>query len=152
MSPRGVHALHAVLGVVVVLFGAWVTRRGAPTIFEVNVFRLVNQLPPAFAAPLLGVMQFGALPAVGLFAAVAVVGRRHRLARYLTLGGGGAWLVAKILQVVVDQEPPDIVLRHVSLHGSVAPGLAFPSTHVAVAAALATTAAPYLSRPNRRLA
>lgn len=152
MSPRGIHALHAVLGVLAVLFGALVTRRAAPTMFEINVFRLVNQLPPAFAAPLLGIMQFGALPAVGLFAAVAVVGRRRRLARYLLVGGGAAWLVAKILQVAVDQEPPDIVLRHVSLHGSVAPGLAFPSTHVAVAAALATTAAPYLSRPNRRLA
>ncbi len=53
---------------------------------------------------------------------------------------------------MVGQEPPEIVLSKVMLHGAVSPGLAFPATHVAVAAALATVAGPYLGRPARRLA
>jgi undecaprenyl-diphosphatase len=119
---------------------------------EINVFRLVNQLPAAFAPPLVGVMQLGALAAVPVFALIALLGHRPRLARLLFLGGGLAWGLAKALQVLIGQEPPEVVLGKVTLHGAVAPGFSFPSTHVAVVAALAAVAGPYLSRPHRRLA
>lgn len=118
---------------------------------EVNLFRLVNQLPGLLSAPFLGAMQLGALGAVPVVAAVALLARRRRLARLLVAGGGGAWALARLLQAVVGQEPPEVVLAGVVFHGSSAPGLAFPATHVAVAAAMATVAGPYLSRPARRL-
>jgi uncharacterized membrane protein YbhN (UPF0104 family)/membrane-associated phospholipid phosphatase len=135
-----------------VLATAVLARQGRPSVVEVNLFRLINQLPSAVRPPLLGVMQLGALGAVPALAAVALVRNRTRLARLLIAGGAGAWLLAKLLQTVVDQEPPEIVLSHVLLHGATQAGLAFPSTHVAVAAGMATVAGPYLSRPNRRLA
>jgi len=131
----------------------WWARIAEPSVIEVNAFRLVNQLPLAVGAPLLGIMQLGALAAVPALAAVAVVRRRQgHLGRLLVLGGAGAWAIAKLLQAVVDEPPPEVLLSQVALHGVVAPGLAFPATQVAVAAAMATVAGPYLTRPNRRLA
>lgn len=146
-----VDALRLVLGAVLVAAAAVLAQRGTPVVFEVNLFRLVNDLPPAFQPPLLGVMQLGALGAVPVVATVALLARRARLARVLLLAGAAAWAAAKGLAVVVDQEAPEVVLRGVTLHGAVQPGLAFPATHAAVVAALATAAGPYLSRPARRL-
>jgi undecaprenyl-diphosphatase len=144
--------VRAVVGVAVFLGAAELVRRGKPGIVEVNLFRLVNELPGFLAAPLLGAMQLGALGAVPVVALVALLGRRGRLARLLLIAGATAWALARLLQAVVGQDSPEIVLGKVVLHGSTAPGLAFPATHVAVAAAMATVAGPYLSRPARRLA
>jgi len=141
-----------VTGAAVFVGAVVLARRAEPGRVEVNLFRLVNELPGFLAAPLLGTMQLGALGAVPAVALVALLGGRRRLARLVLLGGGLAWAVARLLQAVVGQEPPEIVLNRVVLHGAVSPGLAFPATHVAVAAAMATVAGPYLSRPARRLA
>lgn len=140
------------LALVCLVVAVLVAREAQPGVLQVNVFRLVNQLPGAFAAPLIGGMQLGALPAVPVFALIALLGHRARLARLLLLGGALAWALAKALQGLLGQEPPEVVLGAVTLHGSVSPGFSFPSTHVAVAAALAAVAGPYLTRPNRRLA
>lgn len=145
-------AVRAVAGCAILAAAALGARAGAPSTLEVNLFRLVNQLPGFLAAPLLGAMQLGALGAVGVVALVALGAGRRRLARLLAVGGAGAWALAKVLGAVVGQEPPEVVLSQVVLHGAPAPGLAFPATHVAVAAAMATVAGPYLSRPSRRLA
>ena len=132
---------------------SWITVSSAdPSTIEVNLFRLINQLPGAVGAPLIGVMQLGALAAVPIIAVVCVLDRRARLARLLAIGGATAWIVAKILTQVAAQRPPDERISGVLLHGAVTPGLAFPSTHVAVAAALATIASPYLGRSGRRSA
>ncbi|MCU1460955.1 MAG: hypothetical protein JWO37_1030 [Acidimicrobiales bacterium] len=151
-SRRGLLELRLVLAVAVLAISVWVAHRGEPNVVEVNAFRLINELPTPFGPPLLGVMQLGALAAVPGLAAIAVVRHRRNLGRDLLAGGAIAWTVAKVLQTVVDQESPEVLLGHAVLHGSGRPGLAFPATHVAVAAALATVAAPHLSRPNRRLA
>ena len=140
-----------VLSTGVVLASAWLAHRAVPSIIEVDAFRLINDLPSAFAAPLIGVMQIGALPAVAVFSVVALLDRRPRLARLLLLGGTTAWALSKVLEKIVDEEPPARLIGRVTLHGSVRAGLAFPSTHVAVVAALATVATPYLARANRRL-
>jgi membrane-associated phospholipid phosphatase/uncharacterized membrane protein YbhN (UPF0104 family) len=136
----------------VALATAVLARRDRPTVVEINFFRLINELPSAVRPPLLGIMQLGALGAVPALAAVALLRNRSRLARQLVVGGTATWLVAKLLQTIVDQEPPEIVLPNVLLHGATQAGFSYPSTHVAVAAAMATVAGAYLSRPNRRLA
>ena len=141
-----------VLSAAVVLTSAWLAHRAHPGVVEVDAFRLVNDLPATFAAPLIGIMQLGAFAAVPVFSLVALFARRPRLARLLLLSGTAAWALSKLLQMVVDEEPPGLVIGRVTLHGSVKAGLAYPATHVAVVAALATVAAPYLARPNRRLA
>jgi undecaprenyl-diphosphatase len=145
-------ALRAVLGAAALVGSTVVARGGEPGQLEVNLFRLVNEMPGFLAAPLLGIMQLGALGAVPVVALVALLGRRGRLARLVVAGGTAAWALARVLQAVVGQEPPEVILGRVVLHGSAAPGLAFPATHLAVAAAMATVAGPYLSRPSRRLA
>jgi undecaprenyl-diphosphatase len=125
---------------------------GEPSRAELNLFRLVNQLPDAAGAPLIGIMQLGALAAVPVIVAVCILSGRVRLARLIALGGVAAWGAARILDVVTAQRPPDERVAGVVLHGAVTPGLSFPSTHVAVAAAIATVASPYLGRSARRTA
>ncbi|MEA2685102.1 MAG: hypothetical protein QOE93_297 [Actinomycetota bacterium] len=144
--------VRAVLGAAALVGATVLARRGEPGLVEVNLFRLVNELPGFVGSPLLGVMQLGSLGAVPVIALVAVLGRRRRLARLVLMGGTGAWALARLLQAVVGQDPPELLLGRVVLHGSTVPGLAFPATHMAVAAAMATVAGPYLSRPARRLA
>jgi len=117
---------------------------------DVNLFRLINQLPDAAGPPLIGVMQLGALGAVPVIAIVCVLARRLRLARLVALGGAAAWLLAKVLSSTVAERPPDERIVGVVLHGALTPGLSFPATHVAVAAAMATVASPYLGRSGRR--
>jgi undecaprenyl-diphosphatase len=121
-----------------------------PSRAELNLFRLINQLPDPAGAPLVGIMQLGALAAVPVVAVVCVLGRRRRLAQLVLLGGFGAWLVAKGLGSLVAERAPDERVSGVVLHGAVTPGLSFPATHVAVAAAMATVASPYIGRSARR--
>ncbi|HUY61368.1 MAG TPA: phosphatase PAP2 family protein, partial [Candidatus Dormibacteraeota bacterium] len=121
-----------------------------PTVVEINLFRLINELPAPLGAPLLGVMQLGALAAVPVLAVVALVLRRHRLAVLIILSGATAWAAAKLIQYLVDEDPPQLRLSKVVLHGSTQPGTAFPASHVAIAAALATVATPYVGRSARR--
>src|SRR3979409_1489763 len=94
------HSVDAVrLGLSVALLGlsTWLAS-GQPNIVEVNVFRLINQLPGTLTAPFVGVMQLGALAAAPILAGIALLTRRGRLAKLLIFGGGLAWAAAKLLQ------------------------------------------------------
>jgi len=142
--------LRALLGLALFAWAAIAVGSADPSRAEINLFRLVNQLPGPAGAPLVGIMQLGALFAVPVVAAVCVLGQRPRLGKLVLLGGTVAWLVAKGLDALVAQRPPDERITGVVLHGAVTPGLSFPATHVAVAAAMATVASPYLSRSARR--
>jgi len=138
------------LGLVLLTWAAVAAGSTDPSRAEINLIRLVNQLPDPAGAPLVGIMQLGALASVPLVALVCVLGRRARLGRLVLLAGVGAWLAAKGLGTLITQRRPDEFVSGVVLHGAVAPGLSFPATHVAVAAAMATVASPYLSRSARR--
>jgi undecaprenyl-diphosphatase len=142
--------LRLALGLGVVVWAAIAAGSTDPSRAELNLFRLINQLPDPAGAPLVGIMQLGALAAVPVVAAICVLSRRPRLARLVLLGGFAAWLIAKILEALIAQRPPDERISGVVLHGAVSPGLSFPATHVAVAAAMATVASPYISRSARR--
>jgi glycosyltransferase 2 family protein len=144
--------LRLTLGSALLVWAAVAAGSAEPSRLEVNLFRLVNQLPDPAGAPLIGVMQLGALAAVPVVAAICVLSRKPRLARLVALGGVSAWLVARALGELVAKRPPDERIPGVLLHGAVMPGLSFPATHVAVAAAMATVASPYLSRSARRTA
>ena len=86
------------IGSCVVLLAALAARRSDPSLVEANIFRLVNQFPSATGAPLLGVMQVGALAAVPVVAVAALFARRRQLARAIVVGGVTAWGLAKLLQ------------------------------------------------------
>jgi undecaprenyl-diphosphatase len=126
---------------------------GSPTVVETNVFRLINELPSPLNAPLLGIMQVGALPAVAGFGFAALVAGRYRLTAVLLTAGSFAWGASKVLQRFVDEEPSRLRIPDVIRHGvpSTSPGLAFPASHVAVAAAMTVVASPYLGRSARRV-
>jgi uncharacterized membrane protein YbhN (UPF0104 family)/membrane-associated phospholipid phosphatase len=153
--PRVRHlsdGLRMALGALVVVVSAILTDRAVPAALEVNGFRLINQLPDFLGPAMLGVMQLGALGAVPVFAVVAVLGRRVRLAPLLLAAGATSWAVARALQMLVDEDPPTVHIQGVLLRGAHSVGVAFPATHVAVVAALVTAARGELSRPARRLA
>jgi uncharacterized membrane protein YbhN (UPF0104 family)/membrane-associated phospholipid phosphatase/tRNA A-37 threonylcarbamoyl transferase component Bud32 len=142
--------LRALLGAIILGASAVAARRRGLSRLEVDTFRLVNDLPAALERPLVVVMQAGSLAAVPATALLALVARRPRLARDLMTGGGLAWLLAKVAKAVVGRGRPGSLLDQVLLRGATEAGLGFPSGHVAVAAALATAAAPHLGRTARR--
>ncbi|HEY2428280.1 MAG TPA: phosphatase PAP2 family protein, partial [Acidimicrobiales bacterium] len=154
VERRGADILRATLAVALLAAAGLAAHLGHPTVVEVNLFRLINQLPTPLNAPLLGVMQLGALAAVPVVATAALVAGRHRMAAMIAVAGAAAWGVAKFMQWLVDEEPARFRISRVLLHGNVAraPGLAFPASHVAVASAVVIVAAPYIGRPTRRVA
>jgi glycosyltransferase 2 family protein len=143
--------LRVLVGGLVVAAGALAAYRGHVFAFDANLFRLVNQLPDALGRPLLAMMQLGAVAAVPVMAAVALAARRPRLARDLALSGGLAWALARVVKDLIGRERP-VALLHGVVERAVATGLGYPSGHVAVAAAMATAAGPWLPRPARRAA
>ncbi len=132
--------------------GAVVARRARLSGLETDLFRVANDLPGFFEVPLRSVMQAGSLGAVPAAGVVALATRRPRLARDLTLAGGGAWVAAKALKSITGRGRPGALLQNVVFRGGRDSGLGYPSGHAAVAAALATSARPHLGRTGRRAA
>jgi uncharacterized membrane protein YbhN (UPF0104 family)/membrane-associated phospholipid phosphatase/tRNA A-37 threonylcarbamoyl transferase component Bud32 len=141
--------LRVLVGGLVVTAGGMAARHGHVFAFDANLFRLVNELPDTLGRPLLVAMQLGAVAAVPVAAAVALAVRRPSMARDLALSGGLAWVLAKLIKGVVGRARP-VALLHGVVERTVDTGLGYPSGHVAVAAALATAAGPWLPRPARR--
>ena len=141
--------LRVLVGGLVVAAGALAAHQGHVFALDANLFRLVNQLPDALGRPLLAAVQLGAVAAVPVMAAVALAVRRPRLAGDLALSGTLAWVLAKVVEGVVGRARPVVLLQGV-VERTVDTGLGYPSGHVAVAAALATAAGPWLPRPARR--
>ncbi|MCZ2839139.1 phosphatase PAP2 family protein [Modestobacter sp. VKM Ac-2985] len=138
------------LGLAVLGIGFLIARRGEISLVERDLFRLVNDLPTLLMPVVWLVMQLGNVVAVPTLAAVAALARRFRLARDLAVSGALAYLVADQVKGIVQRERPiglpvgDVLNEQVT-------GLGFISGHSAVAAALATAAAPHLSRRSRRV-
>jgi len=128
---------------------ALVAAAGQAPALEREVFAAVNRLPGAAARGVWVVMQAGSLPTVFVAGGVALAARRPRLALGLVAGGTTAWALAKVVKQAVGRERPAALLHDVIVHGPAATGLGFPSGHAAVAAALLTIAAPYVTRPAR---
>lgn len=118
--------------------------------FERNVFRLVNQLPGSFDGTLTALMQLGTAWAILGAVVLALALRRTRLAVDLAVSGVFAALASRALKVGVARARPAAFFDQVVLRGVVERGHGFPSTHCAIAAAMATAAAPHLPRPARR--
>ncbi|HLY83684.1 MAG TPA: phosphatase PAP2 family protein, partial [Acidimicrobiales bacterium] len=143
--------LRVVLGILAVVISAVLAHRAVPAAIEVNGFRLINQLPGFLGPAMLGIMQLGALGAVPVIAALALLARRNHLAALLTAAGASSWVAARALRGLIDAQPPTVRITGVVLRGGHTVGLAFPATHVAVVAGLMTAARGELSRPARRL-
>ena len=145
-------------GALVLATSAAAAGRGTAGQFEVDLFRMINNLPSVLTIPLVTVMQAGTLGAVFVAAGLAIAARRWpparrwRLARDLLASGTLAWLAAKAVKTYIRRGRPSALLHGVIVRGAAATGLGFPSGHTAVAAALATAAGPYIGRRAGRLA
>ncbi|WP_369131194.1 phosphatase PAP2 family protein [Modestobacter roseus] len=139
------------LGLALLGVGFLLARRGEISLLERDLFRLVNDLPTLVLPVVWAVMQLGNVVAVPTVAALAAATRRLRLARDLLVSGVLAYLGADLVKSAVQRErPAGLPVGDVLVEGPIT-GLGFISGHTAVAAALATAAAPYLSRRPRRV-
>ena len=139
------------LGLAIFGIGFLIAQRGQLSVFERDVFRLVNDLPAIFFPVVWAVMQLGNVLAVPVVAAIAVLTKRFRMARDVLASGLLAYVAADLVKSVVGRERPAALVDANLLDGNVS-GIGFISGHAAVAAALATATAPYLSRRGRRAA
>lgn len=144
-------ALRVVVGLAVFAVTLLAVQRDSLTLFERDVFRLVNDLSPVVLPVVLVVMQAGSFVAAPAAAAVALLCRRVRLAVDLVTAGTLAYVAAKVVKRLVSRPRPGGLLDGVIRHGTDA-GMGFVSGHAAVVAALATAASPYLPRRWRRVA
>jgi uncharacterized protein (TIRG00374 family) len=143
--------LRASLGTLTVLGTSVLAYRGEVSVFETDLFRLINHLPQGIGIPLEVVMEAGSLAAVAVASAAVWAAGSKRLSRDLAVGGSAAWVMAKLVKLAVSRERPAVLLSQVLTRGAAATGLGFPSGHAAVAAALATVASPFLGRRAGRL-
>ncbi|HEX2234923.1 MAG TPA: phosphatase PAP2 family protein [Actinomycetota bacterium] len=150
MLPRDQHDLvRLAAGVAVLVAASLPVERGRVGGLERSVFDAINGLP-AFLWPVMWVvMQLGNLVAIPVAAILALVRGRRRLTFDLLVAGTGAYLLVKLVKTIVVRARPGAILDRVVLHGAPAEGSGYPSGHVALAAALATAASPYLSTRGR---
>jgi membrane-associated phospholipid phosphatase len=147
-GAAGEHSLRYALQVVFGSLGLYVTALWSSNQqvsgFERRAFVVMNGLPDALSPLLFPVMQAGSLLAVFITGGFALLARRPRLAGLIVLAGGSAWILAKFVKRVVERGRPEGLVPDVIIRGVAQMGGGFPSGHVAVAAAMATVAGPYL--------
>ncbi|MGY1869176.1 MULTISPECIES: lysylphosphatidylglycerol synthase domain-containing protein [Nocardia] len=143
-------AVRLVLGVTVVVISALLARHAQVPRLEVDLFRVVNDLPTWVTPVLWVVMQAGTIGAVGVAAGVALLRWRVGLARDIAAAGVLAYLLALVVKHLVGRARPDVLLHEVVLRSQQG-GLGFVSGHAAVAAAMAAAAGPWLPRSWRRV-
>ncbi len=140
--------IRLVIGVTILVLA--IAHQDDPTQFERNLFTFFNGLPNQMASFFRLLYAVGALWAVGLVVAAALVARRWRLARDLAIGGIVTWVLARLIGALVVENASlthslDIVTR---IGDDTA---TFPAVRVAIIVAVISVASPYLTRPVRRL-
>jgi uncharacterized membrane protein YbhN (UPF0104 family)/tRNA A-37 threonylcarbamoyl transferase component Bud32 len=122
---------------------------GSITATEQAIIDFFNSLPGWLLPLFRSLYRLGALWAVGLVVAAAVVGRRWRLARDLLVAGVLAWAFGRLLgQLVIEGGSLAHGLRILTRLGA---SPSFPSVRLAVLVAVLRAATPYLTRPSRRV-
>jgi membrane-associated phospholipid phosphatase len=111
--------------------------RTPPAGWEAPVGRAVHDLPTFLTTPLEVVMQLGARAAIPVVAVVLVLLHRVRIAVAALAGAWLAWAAAVLLKDAVDRDRPTVELLGRSVR-TVVEGPGYPSSHAAIAAALAT--------------
>jgi undecaprenyl-diphosphatase len=116
---------------------------------ERDLYEAVRELPHQLDSAVRLLYALGALWAVGLIVVAALLARRRRLARDLLVGGLVTWALARFIDAVdygaTFSRSLDVFERY--RHAA----REFPAVRVAVIVAVCSVAAPYLTRPARRL-
>jgi glycosyltransferase 2 family protein len=116
---------------------------------EVAIFHEIQRLP-GWSGRVWHVLTWaGWWPGIVAGAGLALYLGRVRMAVATAWAGVIGWLLVVLLHVLVGPRPVPEALLSGHVRGPGAEGFAFPSLHVAVVAALATAAAPYVTRAER---
>ena len=118
-----------VVGTITLVASGVAAREGQPGLFEVNLFRLIADLPGILARPFGAIMQIGSIVVVPLASAAALLFRRVRMAADIVVSGGLAWVLAKLLKHLIGRGRPGAVLHDVLIRDHAATGPGFPSGH-----------------------
>jgi uncharacterized membrane protein YbhN (UPF0104 family)/tRNA A-37 threonylcarbamoyl transferase component Bud32 len=139
-------AIRLVLATLVVVFTA--IRSGAPSASQRALNGFLTTLPDAFDGACTAVLAFGSLWGVGLALAAALGARRWRLGAMLGAAGVLAWWLARVMAFVDDGAGFFSAIADAFGGKDTAP---YPAVRLAVLAAVILTAAPFISRPTRRI-
>src|SRR3954453_17865763 len=101
-----VDLVRVLLGLAIFGIGFLIAQRGQLSVFERDVFRIVNDLPQIVFPVVWVVMQLGNVLAVPVLAAVAALRRPFRMSRDLLLSGLLAYLAADLVKNVVGRARP----------------------------------------------
>ncbi len=142
----------AVAGVVVTLCSLIALSPGVNPV-EWAIFDQINELPANTEPFWYGLTWVGSPVAIGATAALALYLEQIRLGAKLAVAGTAAWGVSWLVDMVIDhRRVPAALLNELHARLPEAQGFSFPAVHVAIAAALAGVAGPYLQRRQRHLA
>jgi undecaprenyl-diphosphatase len=143
--------LVACLGTVLFGISALVLTAGA-TSWDERLFRALNEVRPAVASVLTPLSKLF-LPAgivVVVLLAIGYVVARNRAALPVAAGAlaaGLGWALANLAKAVADRPRPYDAVADAVLRQQPAYGTSFPSSHTAVALAVAIALLPFLARP-----
>lgn len=116
---------------------------------EQSIFTELQRLPLGADRYLQVVTWIGWWPGIVLAAGSAVYLGRARMSVALAWSGAIAWVLTLIMHTLIGHRVVSAALLAEATHGLAVGYFDFPSTHVAIAAALATAAGPYLTRTVR---
>ena len=140
-------------GLGAVLFGAsaLLVKAGA-TSGDSRLFQTLNEVPPAAASvltPLSRLFLPVGITAVVLLTVVYLLARDRSVlpVAAAVVAAGAAWVLANVAKVVADRPRPYLVMADAVLRQRPAHGTSFPSSHTAVALAVAIALVPFLARP-----
>jgi len=142
----GSDAAVALVACGLVAAGAVEARRGTLRPVERHAFRWLNQVSHRAHRPVWAVMQIGSLAGPAATGVVVAAAGNPALGRRVALVGSTAWAAAKLVKPLAQRGRPAAVLEARVL-GRPQAGLGYPSGHAAVAAAMASAAAPHV--PDR---
>jgi uncharacterized membrane protein YbhN (UPF0104 family)/tRNA A-37 threonylcarbamoyl transferase component Bud32/membrane-associated phospholipid phosphatase len=116
---------------------------------ETAIFNEIQRLPGWSTRAWQVITWFGSWPGIVAGAGLALYLGRVRMAVAVASSGVLAWTLVVVLHALVDPRAVDAALLAGSVRAPGTAGFDFPSLHVAVIAALATAAAPYVTRVER---
>ena len=120
--------------------------------WDERLFRVLNEVPAAAASVLTPLshlfLSAGIIAVIVLIVVYVVVRNRSVLPVAAGAAAAGlAWLLANAAKAVADRPRPYEVITGVVLRQQPAHGTSFPSSHTAVALAVAIALVPFLARP-----
>jgi undecaprenyl-diphosphatase len=136
------------LGIGVALIGVLIVHQDSESTPEIELFRTIRSFPSALASPVRLLYGLGALWAVGLVVA-AIVARRRRLARDLLVAAAATWVISRVVAALAGKS---VFSHSLDVFVRIEPtATIFPALRVALLVGVIAVAAPYLTRPVRRI-